>query len=81
MPRFGMALRMVQTQDEFHNFYRHCGQDWDSTWDCMCNDECPHCGSEIEPYQSIDLGTDEIINHCNPHSPSTLELEFFERIS
>ena len=25
---------------------------WDDTWSCMCNDRCPKCDAEIEPYAS-----------------------------
>ena len=34
----------------FRNFYRHCGVEWDDVWDCTCNDRCPVCNCEIEPY-------------------------------
>jgi hypothetical protein len=30
--------------------YRHCGQEWEDTWSCACNSDCPVCGAEIEPY-------------------------------
>jgi hypothetical protein len=39
----------------FENRYRHCGQIWIDTWSCMCNDRCPVCNSEIEPYFSMDV--------------------------
>lgn len=32
--------------------YRHCGQEWEDTWSCASNDECPVCGAEIEPFDS-----------------------------
>lgn len=41
------------------NYYRHrnCpapGQDteWSDEWVCACNDRCPSCNAEIEPYES-----------------------------
>ena len=42
------------------NYYRHCGVEWSDVWSCMCNDRCPECNCEIEPYESKDLtdGTD-----------------------
>ena len=45
----------------FRNFYRHeeCGTEWDDVWDSMCNDECPDCGAEIEPYDSEELEPEE----------------------
>lgn len=49
----------------YRNHYRHVecpaipkGEDhpeWSDEWSCMCNDECPNCGAEIEPYDSEDL--------------------------
>jgi len=45
----------------FRNFYQHkdCkeqpGIEWQDEWDCMCNDKCPACNKEIEPYKSEDL--------------------------
>jgi hypothetical protein len=45
----------------FLNHYCHddCpvepGIEWDDEWDCMCNDRCPACNAEIEPYESEDI--------------------------
>lgn len=41
----------------FLNHYHcgHCDADWDDVWDCMCNDRCPECNAEIEPYESEEL--------------------------
>jgi hypothetical protein len=41
----------------FRNYYR-CPNDgtmWKDEWSCMCNDRCPTCGAEIEPYESEDI--------------------------
>ncbi len=37
------------------NFYKHeeCGTHWADLWSCGCNDECPNCGGEIEPYENL----------------------------
>lgn len=43
----------------FRNHYRHCGTEWDDQWDCQCNDECPECKAEIEPFES-----EEICKEC-----------------
>ena len=32
-----------------------CGCHWEDEWDCTCNDRCPNCNKEIEPYSSIEL--------------------------
>lgn len=38
----------------FTNYYLHCGQHWRDRWSAMCNDRCPQCNHEIEPYKSVD---------------------------
>ncbi len=49
----------------FTNLYCHedCleqpGVEWEDRWECMCNDKCPACGKEIEPYESIDTDATE----------------------
>lgn len=48
---------------QFTNFYVHCQQDWDDEWSCMCNDRCPVCNYEIEPYASLEESSDEPILH------------------
>ena len=44
----------------FRNYYNcsSCGEDWTDEWSCRCNDKCPSCNAEIEPYRSEDI-TDE----------------------
>lgn len=41
----------------FLNFYRcpNDGTQWEDEWSCMCNDRCPVCNKEIEPYLSEDI--------------------------
>ncbi|MCK9608855.1 MAG: hypothetical protein M0R33_20640 [Methylomonas sp.] len=36
------------------NEYRcpYCQTEWEDVWDCGCNDRCPDCNKEIEPYES-----------------------------
>ncbi|TCV80050.1 MULTISPECIES: hypothetical protein [Methylomonas] len=36
------------------NQYRcpYCQTEWEDSWDCGCNDRCPDCNKEIEPYES-----------------------------
>ena len=48
----------VQDKDAwFLNHYRcpDCKEEWEDEWDCMCNDRCPVCNAEIEPYSSEEL--------------------------
>jgi len=37
--------------NEFRMFYKHCDTEWDMEWSCTCNDRCPVCNHEIEPYE------------------------------
>lgn len=40
--------------EEFTNYYRcdNCEEEWSDTWSSMCNDRCPKCDTETEPYDS-----------------------------
>jgi hypothetical protein len=35
-----------------------CGEQWEDQWDCQCNDRCPACNKEIEPFSSIEVGAE-----------------------
>ena len=35
-----------------HYHCPHCQLEWQDEWDCTCNDKCPTCNKEIEPYAS-----------------------------
>lgn len=40
----------------FMNFYKcPCGNSWCSSWECTCDERCPACHKEIEPYHSEDV--------------------------
>jgi hypothetical protein len=41
----------------FRNYYRcpNDGTAWIDEWSCRCNDRCPTCRAEIEPYDSEDI--------------------------
>jgi hypothetical protein len=45
----------VDYGEAFLNFYKHeeCGTRWADLWSCGCDDKCPKCGGEIEPYLSL----------------------------
>jgi hypothetical protein len=55
-------MREASTDEEtsvvFLNFYDcpACGTTWTDEWDCMCNDRCPTCRCEIQPYHSLEIG-------------------------
>jgi hypothetical protein len=36
----------------YTNHFVHCGVRWTDTWSCQCDDDCPRCGREIEPWAS-----------------------------
>ena len=40
---------------QYTNFYRHCGTEWQDVWSCGCDDQCPVCGHDIEPYKSMEI--------------------------
>lgn len=41
----------------FRSFYEcvHDGTKWHDEWSCACNDRCPTCDAETEPYLSEDV--------------------------
>jgi hypothetical protein len=49
----------------YRNFYRcegnheereqHAPIDWQMVWDCSCNDKCPQCWVEMEPWKSVSV--------------------------
>jgi rubrerythrin len=41
----------------FHNIYlcSECGTTWTDEWKYQCNDRCPNCNVEIEPFDSIEI--------------------------
>jgi hypothetical protein len=46
---------MSQVSARYINSFIHCGTHWTDTWDCMCDDDCPVCHAEIEPYASEEI--------------------------
>lgn len=63
-----------QPSDEhrYRNYYEHCDTQWDDTWSCMCNDRCPVCNKEIEPYKSEDLEVAEKVAGGGNQAPSAV---------
>lgn len=40
----------------FNKYYRcPCGTEWQDEWDCLCNDPCPTCDTECEPYDHAEI--------------------------
>jgi transcription initiation factor IIE alpha subunit len=51
-----ISMRPTATVVSYVNYY-HCPKDgvrW-ADWSCMCNDKCPICNAEIEPYRSDEI--------------------------
>lgn len=45
-----------EEKQQFLNKYAcPCGETWEDQWSCACNDRCPSCNKEIEPYVSVKL--------------------------
>jgi len=44
------------SEKQFINYYRcpNDGKKWVDVWSCCCNDRCPTCRAEIEPYKSVE---------------------------
>lgn len=45
---------------ENHYQCPHDDAEWHDEWHHQCNDRCPECGCEIEPYLSFDLTDQDI---------------------
>lgn len=54
---------MASDTEVFDNTYEHCDTTWVMTGDSMHNDRCPVCRKEIEPVESLELSSGEIIEH------------------
>lgn len=46
----------------FTNFYEcpACGTTWTDEWSYMCDDRCPKCNVEVQPYHSVEIGPPRI---------------------
>ncbi len=56
-----MANNNIDGSDDklYLNHYRciDCDIVWEDEWNCMCNDRCPKCDAEIEPFKSDEIVT------------------------
>lgn len=51
--QFLATLATPQQSPFYVNYYKCiCGEQWTDVHDCTCNDRCPACNKEIEPYSS-----------------------------
>lgn len=46
------ALEAFGIERKFTNFYscEKCCVEWETTWSCACDDECPECQACLTPY-------------------------------
>ena len=46
-----------EVEIKYRNHYRcpNDGEEWQDEWDSMCNDRCPKCNAEIQPYKSEEI--------------------------
>jgi len=51
------CFRDSEPSRRYLNFYKciNCRNEWEDSWDAMCDDECPQCGTIMTPYQSDNL--------------------------
>jgi transcription initiation factor IIE alpha subunit len=48
---------MTPKMSAYVNYYR-CSRDsidWADAWSCTCNDKCPICNAEVEPFRSDEI--------------------------
>ena len=52
-------MTKAETQKNYKIVNRYecpsCKTAWEDTHDCACNDKCPRCNKEIEPYDSEEI--------------------------
>ena len=73
-----MAATSPTRKKTLRNFYSctECETQWEDSWDCAVDDDCPHCGTRhVSPYESQDIPEDE--QESMPFDPDldTLEAE------
>jgi hypothetical protein len=46
------------------NYYHYLkdSTEWADGWSGMCNDKCPNCNAEIEPYRSDEIDARSLMN-------------------
>lgn len=49
------SLKFPNLQKWFLNYYfcSDCEVEWSDKWMCASDDDCPECGKDTEPYESV----------------------------
>jgi hypothetical protein len=70
-PTPGFRMRKFRRKHMFRNYYRcpYDGAAWIDEWSCMCNDRCPTCRAEIEPYDTEDIWVLPLAKTIAPNEP------------
>jgi hypothetical protein len=59
----GLMVAYRERRDVMPWFRKHhtcpCGSEWWDEWDCLCNDRCPDCDTEVEPDDHEVLAADD----------------------
>lgn len=63
------APAKFEPEGNYLNYYKHCNEVWEDQWSCMCNDRCPTCNAEIEPFKSEELNDDGQVVETILHVP------------
>ncbi|TCV86105.1 MULTISPECIES: hypothetical protein [Methylomonas] len=58
----------IRYLNQYHCPY--CQTEWEDVWDCGCNDRCPDCNKEIEPYESALIEGESAETESPVDSPS-----------
>jgi transcription initiation factor IIE alpha subunit len=66
----------MEEDNEWYVNHYHCDDcevSWDDEHDCMCNDKCPECNAEIEPYESHQVDEDGTVLKKHDHTEGSTQ--------
>lgn len=65
----------AEDESRWTNHFFHCDMQWDDVWSCQCDDDCPKCHAEIEPYASTDNIDGSLVIHAQDVYDKVLAIE------
>jgi hypothetical protein len=67
------AMQTDVSTVRYLNQYRcpTCQTEWEDEWDCCCNDRCPDCNKEIEPYESALIAAESVKTELPVDEPAS----------